>query len=186
MTLFNAYLALAAALAVAGGALFLAAPGTGAAASLLRGFPRSLPAALALFGGATAWFIHSAWMIGDADLANFPRIYLAVFFGGAAALAFVFLRDLLAVRGLAALMLLFSRALLDAGYMRVPSSILLAATSYALVICGLWWGVRPYTLRDILEWLLAAPLRARAAGGVLLTLAAANLAAAFITSPSAP
>ncbi|MDR1816926.1 MAG: hypothetical protein LBR07_01825 [Puniceicoccales bacterium] len=178
MTLFAAYLALGAALLAIGAALLSrAAPVLDALGAL----PRSLLAAVVFFGGATAWFIHGIYALGEADLAGFPRIYLAGFFAVVAVLALFFLRDLLAVRGIAGVMLLAARALLDAGFTHLPHSFLLAATAYLLVVFGLLWGVAPRFFRDWLEWTLDSPRRTLAVGAAFAALGAANTVAAFLS-----
>jgi hypothetical protein len=181
MTLFDAYLALGGALLALGVAFAAGNPKVNAA---LLAFPRSPIATVLCFGGAAAWFLFAIGNLGEADLAGFPREWLYGAFGLTALLAFFVLPDLLAVRGLAIAMLLAARELLDIGYMQTPRSLALAATCYAFVVLGVWWGVSPYVFRDWLQWLLAKTTRARAAGGLLAAIAAANLISAFFSTPA--
>lgn len=184
MTLAAAYIAIGAVLTVAGIALLLSKlPFVGGA---LRAFPRSLPAAVVFFGGGAVWFLWVVSQLGESDLAGFPRNWLLGIFGATALLAFKYLRDLLAVRGLAVLMLLSARALLDIGYMQLPHSLVLAVTAYILVVLGIWWGAAPYTFRDWINWILEKRARAIVIGIMVLFLGDANLTAAFFVPAVAP
>lgn len=177
MTLAQAYFLLAAILAVP--AALLLVSGTGHA--MLRAFPRSKAAAFLLYGAAAAWFLYGISMMGDADLAGIPRPVMLGGFGAAAIAAFWLLPDLLAVRGLAGLLLLTSRQLLDAGFGKVPHSLLLAALTYvALILPALFYGTAPYLMRDAVGAVLATPGRARAAGGAFAVFAIACVVAGAI------
>ena len=72
-------------------------------APALEALPRSRAAGFVLWGGALAWFLWHLTTIPAVDLAGFPRSWLLALFGGAGLLAFKFLPDLLALRGLAVL-----------------------------------------------------------------------------------
>jgi hypothetical protein len=176
MTLFHAYLLLGGVL-LALAALFAA--NLPLANRCLLGFHRSLPVTILLVAVAMFGLYLAIDALGEADLATFPKENLQIGFGVIALVAFFAAPDLLGIRALAVIMLLAARALLDLGYMQLPYSIPLAATSYALVVFGILWGASPYFLRDWLEWLLAQPRRARLAAVGLAALAAVNLAAAF-------
>lgn len=76
-------------------------------APALEALPRSRAAGFVLWGGALAWFLWHLTTIPAVDLAGFPRSWLLALFGGAGLLAFKFLPDLLALRGLAVLALFF-------------------------------------------------------------------------------
>lgn len=168
MSLAQAYCLLAAVLAVP--AALLLSPEAGYAR--LRAFPRSKAAAFVLFGAAAAWFLYGIATMGEADLAGIPRGVMLGGFGAAAVAAFWFLPDLLAVRGLAGLLLLASRQLLDAGFGKLPHSLALAIIVYLLLILpALAYGTAPYLLREWIAKITATPRRGRVAGGVLLALA---------------
>ncbi len=158
MSLPQAYFLLAALYAVA--ALMLAV-----APEALRAFPRSRGAAYLCFGAASAWFLYRLTLLGEADLAGIPRNAVLGVFGFSAVAAFRLLPDLLAVRGLAGLLLLTASPLLDAGFGRVPQSLLLATLTYALIFLAIAVGTAPYLLRDLITATLATkPRRAVATG----------------------
>jgi hypothetical protein len=101
-------------------------------------------------------------------------------FGVVAALAFVYVPDFLAVRGLAALVLLSATPLLGAAYMEYhhPQRLLMVSLVYVAIALALWLGASPFRLRDFLGWLFATPGRPRALGvgllgyGLILTVVA--------------
>lgn len=165
MSLLWAYLALAAVLGLAAGLL-------GFAPALLRRLPRSPGAGLAL--GLTAVALLG-WHIGnlpEPDLAGFPRAPVAAVFVLSGLAAFVWMPDLIAVRGLGALLLFLGRETLDAGWGRLPDSLLCAALTYAfLVVPGLVWAASPGRLVRLLERLDARPGLRRGAAAALAALA---------------
>lgn len=175
MNLSQAYVALAAFLGLA--ALLALADGR-----VLRSLRRSPLAGYALGGAAVALLGWHLWHLPEPDLAGFPRLPVTVLFVAAGLAAFVWMPDLIAVRGLGALMLFLARACLDAGWMRLPDSLLCASVSYALlVVPGLWWAASPGAFGVQVDWLLATPARRWSAGLALAALAAAcGLAAARV------
>jgi hypothetical protein len=174
MTLTGAYLALAAFLAL-GGLLLLAGP------RHLRSFPRSPSAGLLLGLAAVALLGWHLWNLPEPDLAGFPRAPVTLVFVVAGLAAFRWMPDLIAVRGFGALMLFLARATLDAGWGRLPDSLLLASLSYGLlVVPGLVWAASPGAFVRALGWTLEADARRRAVGGALLAAALACLAQALL------
>lgn len=181
MTLSAAYILLGTVLSLPGLALIW---GVEPVQNFLRQFPRSFPAALLCFGGGAAWFLWIISQLGEADLAGFPRSWLLGIFGATAVLSFFVLKDLLAVRGLAVLLLLSSRFLLDVGFMQLPYSFVLALTCYLLIVLGIWWGAAPYIFRDWSVWILEKAPRRLAVGLLLLVLGLANfLSFALVPTP---
>lgn len=159
MSLSQAYFLLAALYALAA-ELLAASP------EALRAMPRSRGAAFVLFGAASAWFLYNLTQLGEADLAGIPRQAVLGVFGFSAVAAFKLLPDLLAVRGLAGLLLLTASPLLDAGFGKLPQSLLLATLTYALILFAIAIGTAPYLLRDLIAATLATPARKRAAVAV--------------------
>ncbi len=175
MSLSQAYFLLAAILAIPGAMLLHP---TGVCA--LKAFPRSKPATFVLFGLAAAWFLAGISRMGEADLAGIPRPVMLGAFGAAAVGAFILLPDLLAVRGLAGLLLLTMRPVLDAGVGKLPHSLVLATVAYLVIFAALFFGTAPYLLR---EWIAKATVsagRARGVGIVFLAIGAACLACGLI------
>ena len=83
-------------------------------AAAVRKFPRSLPAGYALMLLGTAWFLFNLSQESISDFAAFKTPLLA----GFAAIglgACIFVQDFLAVRGLAVVLLLLAKLMVDSG-----------------------------------------------------------------------
>lgn len=134
----------------------------------LKAFPRSQRCAYVLFGAAAVWFLYAVWHLSAADFGDY-RGYLFVGFAAIAVLSFKCVPDFLAVRGLAALVLMAAMPLLDAAYMQYdkPQRLLLVSLVYLAISCAIWLGAQPWRMRDFLSWLLARPERTRAFGAAL-------------------
>ena len=144
-------------------------------APAVRSFPRSQGAAYLLMGVATAWFLYKVLHLGPADFGQYRHLLFLVFLGTAVG-AFFFVPDFLAVRGLAALMLLTAGVLLDAAFMQPPGTrLFLVGFVYAAIGVALVLGASPYNLRDFIDWLYRREQGPRAFGalfaayGLLLT-----------------
>lgn len=137
-------------------------------AAMLKAFPRSTSAAYVFFGAGAAWFLHAIWHLSPADFGEY-RTYLFFGFLAVALLSFKCVPDFLAVRGLAALILMGAMPLLDAGYMNFdhPQIHLYKIAVYIGIVAAIWLGAQPWRLRDFLGWLLARPGRTRGTGGLL-------------------
>lgn len=177
MSLFTATLLSGIILLAAGGALFSR---HSIILSLLKGFPRSLGATYLLFGSATAWFLFRVWHLPEADFGDY-RGLLFILFSLVAVLSFHYVPDFLAVRGLAALMLLAAGPLLGAAFMQYqhPQRLLLVSAVYAFILLSLWLGMQPYRMRDFIEWLLRGERRARILGGAAAGYGLLLIAVAF-------
>ncbi|WP_404424551.1 hypothetical protein [Nibricoccus sp. IMCC34717] len=169
MTLTVATLLPALVFLVAGLLLFI---NNSATVSLIRGFPRSQPAAVVLFGGAAVWFLWVVRGLSEADLIFFQSpVPVMIFFGLLALAAFYYVPDFLAVRGLCGLVLLGAWPILMTFYGEYdkPQRLAVVAVLYLVLMpLALWLGASPYRMRDFLDWLYRTPGRARVLGGVLL------------------
>lgn len=131
-----------------------------------KAFPRSRTAAFILMGTAAAWFLYKVTQLGPADFGQYKHLlfigFLVIALG-----SFVFVPDFLAVRGLAALLLLIAGALLDAAYMELPTTrLFLVSFVYLAIVLALILGANPYKLRDFFNWLYKTSTRPRVFGGV--------------------
>jgi hypothetical protein len=130
-----------------------------------QAFPRSTVAAYILLGSAAAWFLYKILHLGPADFGQYKNILFLVFLVTAVG-SFYYVPDFLAVRGLAALILLTAGVLLDAAYMQLPQArLFLVSFVYLAIIVALILGASPYKLRDFLGWLYRADARPRIFGG---------------------
>lgn len=127
----------------------------------VRKFPRSLPWGYGLMLLGTAWFVFNLSQESIADFAAFKTPLLAAF----AAIgigACVFVQDFLPVRGLAIVLLLLAKLMVDTGRpaLAATSWVLVFQTwAYVLVIAGMWFTVSPWRLRDMLDWATATEAR---------------------------
>jgi len=136
--------------------------------AMLKAFPRSPAAAYLFFGAGAAWFLHAIWNLSPADFGEY-RTYLFIGFLIVAALSFKCVPDFLAVRGLAAVVLMGAMPLLQAAYMEYdkPQRLLMVSIVYLALSGAIWLGAQPWRLRDFFSWLFAQPARARGIGGAL-------------------
>lgn len=148
--------------------------------SMVKGFPRSTAATALLFGSASVWFLFRVWNLSQADFGEF-RGLLFVLFAVVALLSFIYVPDFLAVRGLAALVLLAAGPLLATAYMRyeLPQRLLLVSVVYVGIVLSLWLGAQPYRMRDFIEWLYRGNSRSRLVGALSAAYGAALVAVAF-------
>ncbi len=148
----------------------------------LRAFPRANAPGYVLMLAATAWFL---WNINIEDMADYREIkhWFYIGFGAVGVGSCIFLRDFLAVRGLAVFMLLLAKLMLDTqrDYMlAAPEAhmsewrLVFAVWAYAIIFMCMWWVISPWRMRDLIEWMTAKPSRlvikswVRIALGILL------------------
>jgi len=135
------------------------------AAKSVQAFPRSRVAAYILLGTAAAWFLYKVTQLGPADFGQYKNLLFGIFLVVALG-SFIYVPDFLAVRGLAALILLIAGSLLNAAYMELPMArLFLVSFVYLAIIVALYLGANPFRLRDFFEWLYRKEIRPRIFGG---------------------
>ena len=138
-----------------------------AVARALRTFPRANTPGYMLMLAATAWFL---WNIRIEDMADYREIkhWFYIGFGAVGIGSCIFLRDFLAVRGLAVFMLLLAKLMLDTqrNYMlATPEAymsewrLVFAVWAYMIIVMSMWLVISPWRMRDMIEWMLAKPGR---------------------------
>jgi len=142
-------------------------------AAAARKFPRSLAAGIALMLLGTAWFV---WLVNNEPIADFSAFkpYMMAGFIAVGVLSCIFVQDFLAVRGLAVVLLLLAKLMLDTGRPHLgqsPFVVVIQAWAYVFVVLGIWFTITPWKLRDILEWATATEARTRLLSGVRLAFA---------------
>jgi len=126
-----------------------------------RKFPRYTPAGYPLMLLATAWFVYNVYREPIADFAVM-KPYLCGFFAAVGVGACIFVRDFLPVRGLAVLLLLAGKLMVDtARWADTPWRLVISTLAYIWVIVGMWLTVSPWRMRDIANWLTASENRIR-------------------------
>ncbi len=120
----------------------------------IRKFPRSLPWGIALMLLGTAWFLWNLSEESISDFASYKNVLLSVF-AAVGIGACVFVQDFLAVRGLAVVLLLLAKLMVDTGRPRLCDTswaLVIQVWAYLLVAAGMWLTVSPWRLRNFLEW----------------------------------
>ena len=149
----------------------LARPAQLAAAA--RKFPRNLPLGVVLMLLATVWFV---WNVNKEPIADFSAFkpYMIGGFAAVGVLSCIFVQDFLAVRGLAVVMLLLGKLMVDTGRVHLgesPFVLVIQGWAYVFVVLGIWFTITPWKLRDILNWATATESRTRFLSGVRLAFA---------------
>jgi hypothetical protein len=117
-------------------------------------FSKSAP--LATFGVGGLWFLCNLWHMSVADFGEY-RLTLCLLFGAVILLSFAAMRELLAVRGLAVLSLLWANFAMnevcsEASYVGGAFVVFLYATIPIAMIAG----SLPYLVRDFLQFAASA------------------------------
>jgi len=127
----------------------------------VRAFPRSEPIGILLMILGTAWFVYNLNNEAIADFAAYKKIMLTGF-GALGVLACIYVRDYLAVRGLAVCLLLLAWFTLNrTRWEDSPARLVLVVCAYFWVIAGMWFTVSPWRLRDMINWWTANEARFR-------------------------
>lgn len=139
---------------------------------LVAKFPRSKPIGCALIAIATVWFL---WHVQHETLADFTKWkpHLMIAFAAIGVLTCMYVSDLLAARGLALVLLLVAKLMLDTARWH-PSEWrwVISGLAYVWVIAGIWFTVSPWRLRNLLAWNTGTDDRVRLFSGLRLGLAA--------------
>jgi hypothetical protein len=126
-----------------------------------RAFPRAEGIGFVLMAIGTAWFLYNLQAEAIADFADYKK-YMLLGFAAIGVLTCIFVRDFLAVRGLAVCLLLLAWFTLNrTRWGDSPARLLLVVWAYSWVICGMWFTVSPWRLRDFLNWWTATGARLR-------------------------
>lgn len=139
-------------------------------AASVRKFPRNLPIGIALMLLGTAWFL---WNLSQESISDFAA-YKSILFGGFALVgigACCFVQDFLAVRGLAVVLLLLAKLMVDTGRPMLAATrwtLVIQTWAYVLIVAGIWLTISPWRLRDLLNWATANETRVRIGSGIRL------------------
>jgi hypothetical protein len=177
MTLFTATLLTALVLLGKGVALLLNPPGLEAK---LKALPRSAVVSYITLGIGGAWFLWKIAHLPEADFGNYSN-WLLMLFGVVIVGSFLWVKDFLAIRGAAILMLLIANEWLKLAFAQydVPQRLLLVSFVYFCIILAIFVGTVPFRVRDFLNWLFAANSRVRILGIGLVVYGLVLLVTAF-------
>ncbi|MCS1410087.1 MAG: hypothetical protein M2R45_03275 [Verrucomicrobia subdivision 3 bacterium] len=127
----------------------------------LRKFPRSNTWGYLLVGLATIWFLRNVQQEDIADFASYKKIMLFGF-GALGIATCIYVRDFLAVRGYAVLLLLLAKLMVDtARWVDSEWRLVIVVWAYLWVLGGMWFTISPWRVRDIILWKTANHSRIR-------------------------
>lgn len=130
-------------------------------AAAVRKFPRSLPSGYVLMLLGTAWFLYYFNQESVSDFAAYKNAMI-IFFGAIGVGACIFVKDFLAVRGAAVVLMLIGKLICDSGrWAKTDWRLVLITYAYLLVIAGIWFTIYPWHMRDMLNWATANEKRVR-------------------------
>ncbi len=135
-------------------------------AAKARKFPRYTPIGVFLMLAATAWFEYYLSLESVSDFASFKK-YLYILFAAVGIGTCFFVQDFLPVRGLAALLLLAAKLMVDtARWVDTEWRLVIITWAYVWIIAGMWFTVSPWRLRDLIDWATANQQRVRVLSGI--------------------
>src|SRR3954454_3608543 len=134
----------------------------------MRKFARYTPAGYVLMIVATLWFLAYVKQESISDFASF-KPFLFILFAAVGLGACLFVKDFLAVRGLAVVFLLLAKLMVDtARWVDTEWRLVIVTWAYLLVLAGMWFTVSPWRLRDLIQWQTANDHRIRVLSGMCL------------------
>jgi hypothetical protein len=138
-----------------------------------RRLPRNVPVGVALMLLGTAWFL---WIVNAEPIADFSayKPVMMIAFAAVGLLTCVFVQDFLAARGLAVVLLLLGKLMVDTGRPHLDQSpfvLVIQAWAYVLIVAGIWLTITPWKLRDLIEFATATQNRIRIGSAVRLAFA---------------
>jgi hypothetical protein len=148
-----------------------------------RRLPRNVPVGVALMLLGTAWFL---WIVNQEPIADFSayKPVMLIAFAAVGVLTCIFIQDFLASRGLAVLLLLLGKLMLDTGRPHLDQSsfvLVIQAWAYVLIVAGIWFTIAPWRLRDLIEFATATENRIRIGSLIRLAFAVFIIALGLTT-----
>lgn len=133
---------------------------------IVRKFPRAVWPGILFLSIVLVWsliVVSRASEEGMIIAKTYVYAFLAATYVGLIALKF----DFLAVRGLAILLLMLAKVVVDsANQLDTPWRLVMTVTAYFWAIAGMWFTVSPYRMRDMIDWATATNDRCRALCGL--------------------
>jgi hypothetical protein len=140
-------------------------------------FPRSALWGRVLMAVAAVWVGIVMFIAADTDWPTWARPAIVVGIPIIYVLVIKYADQFLAFRGLAALLLLAAKVMVDAADMSALTSRLVVTTlAYVWVIAAMWMAIAPHHFRDLIGWSVANNTRCRAVCATGVTLGALLLA----------
>jgi hypothetical protein len=126
-----------------------------------RKFPRNTAIGYVLMAIGTIWFLYNVSIESLADFESMKKFLFGLFIAIALGTC-IFVKDFLAVRGLAIVMLLLGKLMVDsARWVDSEWRLVMVVWAYVLILAGMWLTVSPWRLRDAIDFDTANPKRLR-------------------------
>jgi hypothetical protein len=136
-----------------------------------RAFPRSLTAGYILLAIGTLWFLYYLRLEAIADFEPYKNLMM-LGFGVVAAGTAMFVGDFLAVRGLAIVLLVLGKFIVDtARWHDSQWRLVLVTWAYLLIVAGMWFTISPWRCRDLIHWATASEGRIKLLSAMRLAFA---------------
>ncbi|HEU6449601.1 MAG TPA: hypothetical protein VFV23_14295 [Verrucomicrobiae bacterium] len=141
--------------------------------ALAQKFPRHLPSGIFLMLLGTAWFVRNVQVEPIADFSTF-KPYMLMAFAAIGILSCIFVQDFLAVRGLAVILLLLAKLMVDTGRPHLGEThwvLVIQFWAYLFVVAGIIFTIAPWKLRDAINWATANETRVKISSAFRLAFA---------------
>jgi hypothetical protein len=130
-------------------------------AAAVRRFPRSLPIGFVLMLLATGWFLFYLHQEAISEFDQYKK-GLLICFGAVGVASCFYVQDFLAVRGLAVVLMLLAKLMVDtARWAETDWRLVVVTWAYVMVLAGMWFTLWPWHLRDLLNFATASESRVR-------------------------
>ncbi len=140
-------------------------------AAAAQKFPRSTVCGYVLMLLATLWFLAYVKQEDISDFAAYKPVMLGGF-GFMGVMTCLYVSDFLAVRGLALVMMLLGKLMVDtARWTETDWRLVIVIWAYVLVFFGMWLTISPWRLRDFLNWATANEKRVKVGSAIRLAFA---------------
>mgnify|MGYP000054777949 CR=1 FL=1 len=132
----------------------------------LRSFPRSNSWGYLLVTIATLWFLRTVQQEDISDFANYKK-FMLIGFGALGVASCIYVKDFLAVRGYAVLLLLLAKLMVEtARWVDSDWRLVIVTWAYIWALGGMWFTISPWRVRDIILWTTATESRMRFICGI--------------------
>ncbi len=133
---------------------------------IARKFPRAVWPGILFLTIVLVWSLIVVSRAGEEGMIigkTYVYAFLAATYVGLIVLKF----DFLAVRGLAILLLMLAKVVVDsANQLDTPWRLVMTVIAYIWAIAGMWFTVSPYRMRDMIDWATATDGRCRVLCGL--------------------
>jgi len=142
----------------------LLAPGKFAVVA--RKLPRNTALGYVFMLIGTIWFLYNVSIESLADFESMKKFLFGLFVIIAIGTC-IFVKDFLAVRGLAIVLLLLGKLVVDsARWVDTDWRLVMVVWAYLMIVAGMWLTVSPWRLRDFIDYNTANPNRIRMFNGL--------------------